>query len=314
VAEEVAKVYPNKWVSGQAYSAYRDPPLLGKLPSNVLIAIAILNYFDDAQCAVDRRRWEGWIQKTDALVFRPNLFHSGHGMPAVYVTKLGRDMKRCYQTGMLGTDFDSVIHHWATQGLNYYVCARLNWDPSLDVESVVHDYCEKGFGPAAVQVHRYFQQLEELTSRLAASTVVADKQQLRTDEMDTVSSVDRFYDQIPGFYTREAITQLKATLEAARAAAVGNPRVLRRVEFLAAGLKYGEAQAAVFTARARKGEGDGEAAKRLLDERQALFQSLFREQPFAVNLAYVAWRERTLWTRDFGWNPKGAISPPKKAK
>jgi antitoxin (DNA-binding transcriptional repressor) of toxin-antitoxin stability system len=314
VAGEVAKAHPGKWISGQAYSAYRDPPLLGKLPSNVLIAIAILNYFDDAQCAVDRRRWEGWVQKVDAIVFRPNLFHSGHGMPAVYVTKLGRDLKRAYQTGMLGTDFDSVIHHWATQGLNYYVCARLNWDPSLDVEVVVRDYCEKGFGPAAPHVRRYFQQLEELTNRLAASTDAADKQALRADEMDTVSSVDRFYDQIPRFYTTEAIAQMKATLEGARAAAAADPEALRRVEFLAAGLRYGEAQAGVFAARAKKGEFDGERTKRLLDERQALFQALFREQPFAVNVAYVAWRERALWTRDFGWNPGGAVGAGKMVK
>jgi hypothetical protein len=67
------------------------------------------------------------------LFLRPNAFHQGHGMPGVFVTKLDRDIKR----GMIAAEFDSVLHHWATQFLNYYVLAKLLWDPSQDAEAIV---------------------------------------------------------------------------------------------------------------------------------------------------------------------------------
>src|ERR1041385_8620758 len=68
---------------------------------------------------------------------------------------------------MMGTDFDSCCHHWATQGLNYYVVARLHWNPEQDVDAIVDDYCRSGFGPAAKAVRRYFDRLEALMSEAA---------------------------------------------------------------------------------------------------------------------------------------------------
>ena len=39
----------------------------------------------------------------------------------------------------IGTDFDSCCHNWATQGLNYYVCAKLHWNPDLDVDALIDE-------------------------------------------------------------------------------------------------------------------------------------------------------------------------------
>ena len=49
--------------------------------------------------------------------------------------------------GMVGTDFDACLHNWATHGLNYYVLAKLLWNPDADVDALIDEYCRSGFGP-----------------------------------------------------------------------------------------------------------------------------------------------------------------------
>ena len=67
------------------------------------------------------------------------------GMPLLYVHKFGKDFRYLADHGMMGTDFDSCCHNWATQGLNYYVVARLHWNPEQDVDAIVDDYLPGGF-------------------------------------------------------------------------------------------------------------------------------------------------------------------------
>jgi hypothetical protein len=59
--------------------------------------------------------------------------HDGLAVVAVEALKFGEDFRYLAGHGMMGTDFDSCCHNWATQGLNYYVVARLHWNPEQDV-------------------------------------------------------------------------------------------------------------------------------------------------------------------------------------
>ena len=49
----------------------------------------------------------------------------------------------------------------------YYIYTRLFWDPTRDVDAMIRDYCEKGFGPAADKIEAYFDYLEKLTTDIA---------------------------------------------------------------------------------------------------------------------------------------------------
>ncbi|MFQ5811307.1 MAG: DUF4838 domain-containing protein, partial [Armatimonadota bacterium] len=82
----------------------------------------------------------------DRLFLRPNLLHSGKGFPVLFPHKLAKDLRYCAKTGMIVTDFDSCCHHWATNGLNYYVLAKLLWDPEAKVDKLIADYCRAGSG------------------------------------------------------------------------------------------------------------------------------------------------------------------------
>jgi len=50
--------------------------------------------------------------------------------------------------------------NWGTYGLNYYIFARMAWDPGYDLEGIVDDYCKKYFGSASGPMKKYFTALE----------------------------------------------------------------------------------------------------------------------------------------------------------
>ena len=298
VAEHVARERPDRLLGAYAYSAYRSPPLHAAVHPSLLIGFVGLGYFDDAQLRVDRERWDGWAAKASHLFLRPNLFHGGHGFPAVFVTKLARDVRHCYETGMMATDFDSVLHHWATHGLNYYVLAKLLWDPGQDSETIVRDYCEHGFGPAAAEVRRYFAELERLTDEIAAAAGRVTEGELRPEEAAPGQPVELWQ-----FYTPERLSALRDILGRARAAAAGDSAVIARIDFLALGLEYARHQFGVRRLRQEGADVGEDAGRRVMDERHRFFTTLLTEQPLAVNVVHLVWREGTTFTRAFAWEP-----------
>lgn len=297
VAGRVADVCPDRWLGAYAYSVYRSAPLYADVHPNLLIGFVGLGYFDDHKLELDRQRWDGWAAKATNLFLRPNLLHGGHGFPAVYVTKLGQDLKHCYETGMLAADFDSVMHHWATHGLNYYVLAKLLWDPSQDAGEIVSDYCEKGFGAAAPPVQRYFAELEALTDEIAANAAQQSERELRGEEAGPGQRLEFWQ-----FYVPERLAALGTLLDQARAAAERED-VAARVDFLRLGLRYAGLQYRIRSLRAAPGEVDAERGRRALDERHAFYVELLQTHPYAVNVGWLLWREGSGLTRAFGWRP-----------
>ena len=294
VAEEVARKNPAAMVGVTAYSYYRRPPLRVTLPDNVIVAFVGLVYLDNRTLQRDRESWEGWAAKTKNLILRPNLFHGGHGMPLNYARRLAADFRRCYETGLIGTDFDSVLNHWATQGLNYYVLSRMLWDPSLDANQLIEDYCRAGFGAAATSVRAYFDELEKVTDRIGEGIAETMEQGIRDEEiMDSAqASRDLFFQKIPDFYSVEVLEKLRRHLLQAVDQAKAEPEALRRVEFLMQGLEYAEQQRRVFSMY-RDEKADPAQVRRAIEDRNRLLQGLFDhpDHYFAIGSGYLLHRE-----------------------
>jgi hypothetical protein len=284
VAERVAKVHPDKFLVVDAYSVYAAPPVERKLHPNLVVRFAPLGYHDEDYRQESLRDWDGWAKAAKRIFFRPNLMLAGRrdGLPLLYVHKFGKDFRHLAGHGMMGTDFDSCCHNWATQGLNYYVVARLHWDPEQDVDALVDEYCRAGFGPAARSVRRYFDGLEAVLDRAAARKTPA----------------------VAGF-TAEAVAGLRKELEQARKEAADDAVIAKRIAFLEVGLRWTEVEARAHALLADPAKADKQAVKKTLDGRFALMRQVFRETPLALNVAYVAWGEDALWSR-LGWEAPAA--------
>lgn len=296
IAEEVAKEYPKGMVAGYAYSRYRSPPLVEGVADNLIIGFVGLGYLNDHTLEVDRRRWNGWAEKTGRIFLRPNLLLGGHGMPLVYVDKMGQDLAHCYQTGMFATDFSAILNNWSTHGLNYYVLARMLWDPSLDVDALVEDYCRSGFGEAWEDVMEYFNKVREVTDLIAIEAGEQLEEELRDEEAIIPRERTRFATQLVGAYSEEVLADLRATLERALEQDE-NELVQQRIEFLMTGLDYADLTAAVHRARE---ENDREAGEALFRERYELMRDLFLDGSYAIGSPQRSWRETAL-QRTFNW-------------
>ena len=145
------------------------------------------------------------------------------------------------------------------------------WNPDLDVEKLIDDYCRKGFGKAAVKVKEYYNELEKLTDKVASQSWNWRRQTLRG---------------LPSIYTPAAINKLKNILVEAQKEVTGIEA--KRIDFLLEGLKYTEVIANVLKAKTQKlPEPQIEAA-------QKARRMFFLNQKYPLSVAYPAdmfWRK-----------------------
>jgi hypothetical protein len=288
IAERVARVHPNRFLVVDAYSVYAAPPVERKLQPNLVVRFASLGYQAEDYRQESLRDWQAWSKAAKRIYFRPNLMLLGRreGLPLLYVHKFGADFRRLAGQGMMGTDFDACCHHWATQGLNYYVVARLHWNPEQNVDTLVDDYCRAGFGPAARAVRRYFDRLEALMNESASKK-----------------------GKTTAAFGPEAIAALSKELTQARNEAGSDGTIAKRLAFLELGLRWTEIEARAHALLADPNKADRKAARKVLDERFAVMKEVFQKMPLALNVAYISWGEDALWTR-LGWKRPGSGRQP----
>ena len=82
--------------------------------------------------------WMDWSGICSQMFWRPNFMKEGEGFPLVWATRMGHDLKHLISTGLVGVEMPNVHHHWGTQGLNYYMLARLMWEARSDGCERVH--------------------------------------------------------------------------------------------------------------------------------------------------------------------------------
>jgi len=289
IFEEVTKVHPKALFTVDAYSAYKSPPVLRKLHPNLVVRFVQIQYTDETLRQQGLRDWDEWSRASANIYFRPNLMLAGRrtGAPFIYVHKFATDFRYLAQHGMWGTAFDSCTHNWATQGLNYYVVARLHWNPDQDVDAIIDDYCRAGFGNAAKIVRRYFDKLEALTNDVAANRAAldADVDSARIEPLTT--------------FTPQVLDELRALLQQARAPAAGDALALKRLAFLERGLRWTETEARVHSFFRNT---DRVAARKACEERHALMRDIFQNDFLAVNVASISWGEDGYLKR-LGWKP-----------
>lgn len=285
ITKRIVKVHPDAYISVYAYSTYTAPPLERKLHPNIAVGFTGINYMSDKLRDEGRREWDGWAKAASKMYFRPNLLLAGRrqGTPVIYVHKMAEDFKYMAHHSMFATDFDSCVHNWATQGLNYYVLAKLHWNPDLDVDKMIDDYCKSGFGNAAEHVKSYLMDIEALTDKSAAD------ESFLTDP-----------------YTPEVIVQLRAHLEAAAKADVTEAQQ-RRIAFLRRGLEFSALSAHGYRlldelkTTGKLTDDLRQRSRETLDQLWKVSREIFENDPFAVNVAYAAWGGWGSFGK-LGWN------------
>ena len=276
LARLLKEKYPDRelYVLLNAYGLARNPPIGIEPADNVIISsVANFSMRSPEHRELPMEQHADWAAKAKHLMWRPNLGSQAGlswGMPDVAMTQAGEDFRFVAEHHCVGLYFDLFWFHWSTQGPHYYALAHLAWNPRTDVEALMDDYYERGFGPAAAEVKAYWQLLEQTRMEFVAEE----------------PSRQRAYD-LPKKYTPELFAKAQAYLDAAAAnIAHADEKYRRRLHFIQCGLDYAkvlvDTRAWMQKLEASKGE-DADAKKRVLAnwDRVEEMKKTFPE--FAIN-------------------------------
>ena len=156
-ARELKAKYPEALIGTYAYSAYSHPPSF-PVESNVFIQTTTayrrtpmtlqeqLETFHamGVQSGI-RAYWAVYQWDWDAPVVKGEL----------ELTKLADNIRFYYASNARSLNTEMSCN-WGPRGLGYYVGSRLLWNVNEDPKSLVADFYQKAFGPAAAPMERYY--------------------------------------------------------------------------------------------------------------------------------------------------------------
>lgn len=220
-----------------AYSAYRTAPAPASgitSADGLVLAYTVAPWWN--------AEWQAWSDLGAQLTLRPNWWNSGATSPVLPLHLEGEFHLFAREHGALGFDYDSIFGAWATQGLRYYLIARLNARPDLGVEDVINEYCAC-FGAGASAIRAYVDYWEEHTMQVSyplGSTVPLDPQGLFPTLIAAhgYSNTGPLGSQqvFPHLYTDAVLNPALDLLDQATSQAAGDSAALSRIQFLRDGL------------------------------------------------------------------------------
>lgn len=259
-------------ISVSAYGCITEPPVRNSIKySNILLAYTGFEYLNDKMNSQDRVWWQQWSERTvGKMSLRTNNLVCGYGFPYFYGRELAKDFNQLFAGKLYTIENEALFCYFATNGINYYILYKLMWNPQADVEKIIDDFCEKGFGEAAPEIKRYYNELEKLTKEVASHNW-----QWRGP----------FLKGLPTIYTQAKISELREILKKAKAKVSGD--YARRVDFLEEGLDYAEVTTAVLRAKTLGG------SKEEISEALKARDRFFKHQKYLLSVPYPAdmnWR------------------------
>lgn len=220
ISDGVSKEYPGKLITALAYTPKQKIPVATGIPKNLLVRLAIPGP-DQAigsreGYAAQLNLLKGWSQalgkKIPLWIYIISARPFGlHGIPLSNLHAYQQYLRdiRPYCSGMFNED--STPNH-TISNLECYVRFKLLWNPEIDVDKTIDEYCALHYGPAAGTMRQFHDRLENNWTRVLKT--------LWPKDTETHPWNPRNIDRIAGeafrkIYTPEEISVLEKLLEKA---------------------------------------------------------------------------------------------------
>lgn len=172
VAKALQKSHPGKMVGIYAYNWHCDPPTF-QLEPNVYVELTtalLLNTkygFDELlRLWPQKCKYFGLYDYWAVYDWIRDRLPSGRTGNLKYVAeKLPYYVKQ----GICSLSAESG-NSWGSQGLGYYIAARVLWNSKTDIEALKNDFYEKAFGPAKIPMKRYYERIDSGNNPLVGPT------------------------------------------------------------------------------------------------------------------------------------------------
>ncbi len=170
VAEQVAQTHPDRYVAFYAYAGTVEPPTDVRAHPNVVVAVAPygrvgcgIHAFDDPRCepgARFRELLEGWAAICDTVMARE--YFTGLVPETEAITRaavgysLAENMPWYRDHHVVGISSEANVDY-GSAAINFWLAAKLMWNPDEDVAALLDDWYSGMYGPAAATMREYFE-------------------------------------------------------------------------------------------------------------------------------------------------------------
>ncbi len=229
VAEDLEKSYPNLTITTLAYHYTQKPPLHARPRHNVVVQLCDIHCSFAVPLYDDRNKdfrddLIGWTKICNRLYFWDYVgdFHSAL-QPHPNFRVLGLNARYLAQLGVKGIFGESpdgeVPGADPLSAMRYWILGKLYWNPDLDVQKLMEQFCDGYYGPAGKEVLSYINLLED-------SVAVSG------DKLGLDSRADA------KFLSFDVMSKAWEHLEAADLAVQNDPKLIQRVQFLKLSVAY----------------------------------------------------------------------------
>ena len=176
VAKGLRAEFPRYPIGYCAYSRYKLVPRnVRELPANMVVLIAQKRggFYSEREKRKAYDLIRAWQKLRPAAIYFCRYYNSLLKMTPSLMPKLisddikaikalseRSDVKIRGEMNFCGVSADSQYSWW--HHLNEYVTTKLLWNPDLDVDGILADYCGKFYGPAAPAMRAFFSRCEQL--------------------------------------------------------------------------------------------------------------------------------------------------------
>jgi hypothetical protein len=166
VARRVKDDYPGCYVGTMAYGYYKEPPRGITFEPNVMVWLINRQWYNWVPGEREKYYdfYETWRQvQPDVYVSSGEFFTHEHrcGVPWSIITLDADAIKWAADRYKTKVGWGGIQNDWGTNGLKYYVAARLFWNADQELEDVLAEYCASMYGAAAAPMRRYWERLEK---------------------------------------------------------------------------------------------------------------------------------------------------------
>ena len=164
IANQVYKKNPKAKVGMFAYSFYDGVPD-GKInfPGNTYLSFCYMVMFLDPKQEEELNKHLEGLAGTGGRVIGREYWGTHYTMnyPLSHSRKIDRNLKTLYKVKAAGI-YGETGKDFAARATDLYILMKLSWEPTLKREDILHDFCNRGFGPKAGPVmYELFEKIED---------------------------------------------------------------------------------------------------------------------------------------------------------
>lgn len=222
VARETEGRCPGKVLTCLAYSRFAEIPEGVRLPDNVLVGCcpAFLNKTFSIVNPETYQELMALVERLDAANGMPLFYWFHHlfkwrgpqhyGAPMLlphFMARFIGDLSKHGRLFFLETDYNCMIQEYLTR----YVFMRATYDPTIDVDALMHDHVQTYYGPAAAIIEPMLLDIEKRSERMAAASPRGNNNGVNAQEI--------WWDYFPG----DVVSGYRESADRALGLAKGGP-------------------------------------------------------------------------------------------